>query len=45
VTLEQFVDMREKRDSTLKAPKLLEPSLRANVRAGHLDDPFFSVSA
>ena len=44
VTLEQFVDMREKRDATLKAPKLLEPSLRANIRAGHLSDPFFSVS-
>lgn len=43
VTLEQFVDMREKRDATLKAPKLLEPSLRANIRAGHLDDPFFSA--
>ncbi len=41
VTLEQFVEMREKRDATLKAPKLLEPSLRANIRAGHLDDPYF----
>ncbi|MBM4216155.1 MAG: MBL fold metallo-hydrolase [Gammaproteobacteria bacterium] len=41
VTLEQFVDMREKRDATLKAPKLLEPSLRANIRAGHLEDPYF----
>jgi hypothetical protein len=41
VTLEQFVEMRERRDATLKAPKLLEPSLRANIRAGHLDDPYF----
>jgi hypothetical protein len=41
VTLEQFVEMRETRDATLKAPKLLEPSLRANIRAGHLDDPYF----
>jgi hypothetical protein len=44
VMLEQFVDMREKRDATLKTPKLLEPSLRANIRAGHLNDPFFSAS-
>lgn len=43
VTREQFVDMRETRDATLKAPKLLEPSLRANIRAGHLDDPYFKV--
>jgi glyoxylase-like metal-dependent hydrolase (beta-lactamase superfamily II) len=43
VTLAQFVDMREKRDATLNPPKLLEPSLRANIRAGHLDDPYFKV--
>jgi glyoxylase-like metal-dependent hydrolase (beta-lactamase superfamily II) len=43
VTLAEFVDMREKRDATLKPPKLLEPSLRANIRAGHLDDPYFKV--
>jgi len=43
VTLAQFVDMREKRDATLKPPKLLEPSLRTNIRAGHLDDPYFKV--
>ena len=41
VTLEQFFDMPEKRDATLKAPELLEPSLRANIRAGYLEDPYF----
>ncbi len=43
VTLEEFVAMREARDATLSPPKLLEPSLRANVRAGHLSDPFFDT--
>ena len=32
-----FVAMRMTRDSTLPPPKLLEPSLRANIRAGALD--------
>lgn len=41
VTREQFVAMREARDATLKAPRLLEASLRANVRAGRLDDAYF----
>lgn len=44
VTVEAFVNMRETRDATLSAPKLLEPSLRANIRAGHLSDPFFENS-
>lgn len=43
VTREAFVAMREQRDATLPAPKLLEPSLRANIRAGHLEDPYFTV--
>ena len=41
VTREQFVAMREARDATLKEPRLLEASLRANVRAGRLDDAYF----
>lgn len=43
VTVDDFVKMRESRDATLSPPKLLEPSLRANVRAGHLTDPFFDT--
>lgn len=43
VAAEDFVAMREARDATLSPPKLLEPSLRANVRAGHLSDPFFDA--
>ena len=34
-----FVTMRRARDATLKAPRLLEASLRVNVRAGRLEDP------
>jgi glyoxylase-like metal-dependent hydrolase (beta-lactamase superfamily II) len=34
-----FVAMRRARDATLKAPRLLEASLRVNVRAGRLEDP------
>jgi len=34
VTEEQFVAMREKRDATLSAPKLLLPSIQVNIRAG-----------
>lgn len=43
VTADEFVQMREARDATLSPPKLLEPSLRANIRAGHLSDPFFKI--
>lgn len=32
----EFVSMREKRDATLAAPKLLLPSIQVNIRAGHL---------
>ncbi len=41
VSREQFVTMREARDAKLKEPCLLEASLRANVRAGRLDDSYF----
>jgi len=41
VSREQFVTMREARDAKLKEPRLLEASLRANIRAGRLDDPYF----
>lgn len=34
VTKEQFVAMRNKRDATLAAPKLLLPSIQVNIRAG-----------
>jgi glyoxylase-like metal-dependent hydrolase (beta-lactamase superfamily II) len=33
---EQFFDFRNKRDKTLKTPKLLYPSIQVNIRAGHL---------
>jgi hypothetical protein len=38
-TEEQFVAIREERDRTLDAPKLLLPSLQVNMRAGHLPPP------
>jgi glyoxylase-like metal-dependent hydrolase (beta-lactamase superfamily II) len=34
VTEEEFVAMRRARDATLKAPKLLLPSIQVNIRAG-----------
>lgn len=36
ITEDEFVAMREKRDSTLAVPKLIIPSLQVNMRAGHL---------
>jgi glyoxylase-like metal-dependent hydrolase (beta-lactamase superfamily II) len=42
VDVESFVAMRHARDATLAPPRLLEPSLRVNVRAGHLSDPLVS---
>jgi glyoxylase-like metal-dependent hydrolase (beta-lactamase superfamily II) len=39
VSREQFVDMREGRDSQLGMPKLILPSLQVNLRAGELPDP------
>ena len=31
-----FIEMRTKRDKTLKTPKLLLPSIQVNMRAGRL---------
>jgi hypothetical protein len=33
----EFTAMRRARDATLPPPKLLEPALRANIRAGAMD--------
>jgi glyoxylase-like metal-dependent hydrolase (beta-lactamase superfamily II) len=35
----EFVTMREKRDSSLGAPRLLHQSLQVNIRAGRLPRP------
>lgn len=35
-TVEEYVTFREARDKTLKAPRLLLPSLQVNIRAGKL---------
>jgi glyoxylase-like metal-dependent hydrolase (beta-lactamase superfamily II) len=39
VTAEDFVAMREERDSALGMPRLILPSLQVNLRAGELPDP------
>src|SRR5688500_9043401 len=39
VTEDDFVAMREQRDSTLCAPKLLLPAIQVNIRAGRLPPP------
>ena len=39
VSEDDFVAMREKRDSTLSAPKLLLPAIQVNIRAGRLPPP------
>lgn len=39
VAEEEFVAMRTKRDATLKAPKLILPSVQINMRAGRLPEP------
>ena len=36
VTEDEFVKMREAKDATLGAPKLLIPSIQVNMRAGHM---------
>jgi glyoxylase-like metal-dependent hydrolase (beta-lactamase superfamily II) len=36
VDVADFVEMREKRDATLTAPKLLYPAIQVNIRAGRL---------
>jgi glyoxylase-like metal-dependent hydrolase (beta-lactamase superfamily II) len=35
-TKDEFIQFRQARDKTLKAPKLLLPSLQVNIAAGHL---------
>lgn len=37
-SLKDYIDFRTTRDKTLKAPRLLEPSIRVNISAGHLTD-------
>lgn len=39
VSEDDFVAMREARDATLAAPKLLMPSIQVNMRAGQLPPP------
>lgn len=39
VTEEQFVAMRNKRDSGLEMPVLILPSIQVNIRAGHMPRP------
>jgi glyoxylase-like metal-dependent hydrolase (beta-lactamase superfamily II) len=39
VSKDEFVKMREDRDSQLGMPKLILPSLQVNLRAGNLPDP------
>ncbi len=39
VSEEEFVAKREARDKTLKAPRLLLPSIQVNIFAGHLPEP------
>jgi hypothetical protein len=36
---ESFVAMRKARDSTLKMPRLILPSIQVNMRGGRLPDP------
>jgi hypothetical protein len=35
----EFLALRQKRDARLAAPKLLDPSLQINIRAGRLPRP------
>ena len=39
VSEDDFVAMREKRDATLTAPRLLLPSIQVNMRAGRMPPP------
>ena len=39
VSRDEFIEMREGRDSQLGMPKLILPSLQVNLRAGQLPDP------
>ena len=38
-TLEEFIEFRESRDKTLKAPKLLLPSIQINIDGGKMPEP------
>lgn len=38
ITEEEFVEMREARDSTLNMPRLIMPSIQVNMRAGYFPD-------
>ena len=38
VTEDDFVEMRETRDATLRMPRLIMPSIQVNMRAGHLPE-------
>ena len=39
ITEEQFVTMRNKRDAGLEMPVLILPSIKVNIRAGHMPKP------
>lgn len=39
ISEQEFVEMRESRDSTLGMPRLIYPSLQTNMRAGHFPKP------
>lgn len=39
ISEEAFVQMRQTRDATLSAPRLIVPSIQINIRAGHWPDP------
>jgi glyoxylase-like metal-dependent hydrolase (beta-lactamase superfamily II) len=39
ITEDEFVRLREARDRTLAAPRLLIPSIQVNIRAGNLPEP------
>lgn len=39
VSEDEFVKMREQRDSTLALPKLIIPSIQVNIRGGNLPEP------
>ena len=39
VSKADFVGMRKERDTNLKLPALIVPSIQVNIRAGHLPEP------
>ena len=39
ITRDQFVEMRNNRDATLKMPALILPSVQVNIRGGRLPEP------